>query len=185
MSHIKVSSRVTVGQRFGRWTVLAGAPRYKHQARFLCRCDCGTERDVFAFVLLDGTSTSCGCFMRENNGRLIGKRSLRHGETVGRIQSIEYKVWQWAIDRCENPKNKSFHDYGGRGIRMCPEWRHSFPAFLAEVGRRPGPEYSIDRIDNERGYEPGNVRWATKSQQMKNRRWSRPPLTVRIGGTAA
>lgn len=170
MSRVRVGLRISVGQRFGRWMVLADAPRWKHQARFLCRCDCGTERDVFAFVLLDGTSTSCGCFMREKNGKLIGERSLRHGETVGRAPSVEYKTLQWMIDRCENPKNKSFPDYGGRGIAIAPEWRASFPAFLAHVGRRPGPEFSIDRIDNERGYEPGNVRWATRSVQRHNQR---------------
>jgi hypothetical protein len=173
MSRLKVGSRISIGQRFGRWIVLADAPRWKHQARFLCRCDCGTDREVFAFVLLDGTSTSCGCFMREKNGKLIGERSRTHGETIGRGPSIEYSTWVGMIDRCENPRNKSFPDYGGRGIRVCPEWRDSFPGFLAEVGRRPGPEFSIDRIDNSRGYEPGNVRWATRLQQNRNRRPAR------------
>jgi hypothetical protein len=74
------------------------------------------------------------------------------------------------IRRCENPNDQAYPRYGGRGITVCPEWRADFAAFLRDVGRRPNPELSIDRIDNDRGYEPGNVRWATAKQQANNRR---------------
>lgn len=74
------------------------------------------------------------------------------------------------IQRCENPRNKRYALYGGRGIRVCDEWRHDFGAFSAYVGQRPTPSHSIDRIDNDADYAPGNVRWATASQQMRNRR---------------
>lgn len=74
------------------------------------------------------------------------------------------------IHRCENPRQKDFKNYGARGIRVCPEWRADYLAFLAELGRRPSPAHSVDRKDNDGDYEPGNVRWATKSEQRQNQR---------------
>lgn len=76
-------------------------------------------------------------------------------------------------DRCYNERNQSYAGYGGRGITMCTEWVDSFTPFLDHVGRRPGPQYSLERIDNSRGYEPGNVKWATAKEQARNRRTSR------------
>ncbi len=93
-------------------------------------------------------------------------RNWRHGHADTPI----YKIWQGMRDRCANPKNKGYADYGGRGIRVCPAWDRSFEAFLAAVGPRPSSAHSIDRIDNDRGYEPGNVRWATKREQNNNSR---------------
>lgn len=84
----------------------------------------------------------------------------------------EYGVWCRMIDRCYNPNIPSFSNYGGRGIIVCERWRHDFAAFLADVGPRPSPAHSIDRIDNDGNYEPGNVRWATKHQQMRNTRFN-------------
>jgi hypothetical protein len=81
-----------------------------------------------------------------------------------------YKLWTAIKQRCLNPNYPRFCDYGGRGITICDEWRRSFEAFYEHVGDRPAPHLSLDRIDNNRGYEPGNVRWATRSTQMKNRR---------------
>lgn len=78
------------------------------------------------------------------------------------------------IDRCENRDREEWPDYGGRGITVCLRWRESFPAFLADMGRRPSPEYSIDRRDNDGNYEPGNCRWATASEQTENQRPRRP-----------
>lgn len=91
-----------------------------------------------------------------------------HGLSNG--NSAEYRAWQAMKTRCTNPNFKGWADYGGRGITVCPEWTESFEAFFAHVGERPGPGYSLDRIDNDRGYEPGNVRWSTKVEQMLNRR---------------
>lgn len=81
----------------------------------------------------------------------------------------EYGVWQGMRSRCNNPKNKRYSQYGGRGIRVWPEWDASFPAFYSSIGPRPGPGYSLDRIDNSKGYEPGNVRWATNKVQSRNK----------------
>ena len=84
--------------------------------------------------------------------------------------TLSYKRWESIKQRCTNPNNPSYRNYGGRGITMCDEWAESFESFHAHVGECPGPGLSLDRINNEKGYEPGNVRWASASQQMKNRR---------------
>jgi hypothetical protein len=96
----------------------------------------------------------------------VAKRNRIHG---GRYRP-EYAVWQAMKDRCLNPNHAAYHNYGGRGIKICPEWQHSFAAFLRDVGPRPSPDLSIDRIDNDGNYEPGNVRWATRSEQTRNQR---------------
>lgn len=82
----------------------------------------------------------------------------------------EHRAWRKARDRCCNPSDRNYPDYGGRGLSMCQEWRDSFLAFYHHIGPRPSPDHSLDRIDNDRGYEPGNVRWATRAQQARNRR---------------
>jgi len=94
----------------------------------------------------------------------------RHGEADGPSRTKEYRVWAHIKDRCYRPNDKSYHNYGGRGIGMNAEWRASYTAFLEGVGRAPSPKHSLDRIDNDKGYEPGNVRWATQEQQLRNTR---------------
>lgn len=103
------------------------------------------------------------------------KRTARVGPQPrsGRRGAPEYLAWGSIIQRCTNPKNENYATYGGRGISVCAEWRASYEAFLADVGRRPSAEHSIDRIDNDRGYEPGNVRWATSGVQARNTRSTR------------
>ena len=101
------------------------------------------------------------------------KTNVTHGESVGRT-SPEYQCWLDIKGRCLNPKHASYKDYGGRGITICEKWRDNFPAFLADVGRRPTDKHTIDRHpDNNGNYEPNNVRWATRAQQVANRRNSR------------
>ncbi len=101
----------------------------------------------------------------------------RHGEFVGGHGTPEYKVWQGLKDRCLNPGNKDYHRYGARGVTVFHEWVDSYTKFLAylleHLGRRPTPTYSIDRIDNNKGYEPGNIQWSTVSEQARNRRSSK------------
>jgi len=97
------------------------------------------------------------------------KRREDHGESNnGTNPSPEYRVWAGLIRRCENPRDRNFGNYGGRGIRVCFQWRQSYRAFVADVGRRPSERHSIDRIDVNGNYEPGNVRWATKKVQARN-----------------
>ncbi|KAF0156275.1 MAG: hypothetical protein FD189_1080 [Elusimicrobia bacterium] len=167
------------GQRFGRLTVLAFAGRTpKGEALWRCRCECGRERVVLAYNLRSGGSQSCGCLARE----LSSKRRLRHGECRKGRETREHLVWRMMKARCSNPHNKDFMDYGGRGIRICARWLHSFPNFLADVGRKPSPAHSIDRKDNDGHYScghcpecvkngwPANCRWATATEQRMNQR---------------
>lgn len=106
----------------------------------------------------------------------------RKNEKHGMIDAPEYVAWSGMIDRCHNPKNRRFRSYGGRGIIVHDPWRTSFKAFLSEVGLRPSRLHSLDRIDNERNYEPGNVRWASPKQQAANRRTTR---AITINGETA
>lgn len=134
--------------------------------RWLCRCDCGTETIAIAGNLRIGSTRSCGCLHREE---LIA-RATKHGDARRGAISAVNGIWRSAKDRCHNPRHNKYHLYGGRGILMCDEWREDFAAFRDHLGPRPSLRHSVDRIDNDRGYEPGNVRWATQSQQMRNTR---------------
>lgn len=152
------------GRIFNNWEVLERAPnRNNDSGRFwLCRCICkrASLRILRTSVLIKGRPRSCGCVS-----------SSKHGESSGgrRCGSKEYRVWVSIKDRCSNRNNELWYRYGGRGITMCSEWSQSFIEFLDGVGRAPTPQHSLDRIDNNKGYEPGNVRWATERQQSFNK----------------
>lgn len=154
------------GQRFGRLVIdgyagVRGAGR--GQTIWLCRCDCGSTTSVAAGHLRCGHTRSCGC--------------LRTGppasKTHGKRRTPEYGTWSKMVQRCINPRDRAFVYYGGRGIGVCDRWRQSFEAFLADVGPRPSPNHSIDRINNDGHYEPSNVRWATDLEQGRNTRRKR------------
>lgn len=153
------------GTRFGRLVTIKEVEKSPTGAqRWLCRCDCGNETVAIAGNLRIGSTGSCGCLHRE----IVTARSTKHGKSFTPVHNI----WRAAKDRCHNPRQKKYHLYGGRGIFMCEEWRNDFTAFEEHLGPRPSPKHSVDRIDNERGYEPGNIRWATQTEQVRNsRRW--------------
>lgn len=163
------------GQIFGRLSVVGFTGKYtKHKQKLLtCRCACGNVVDVQPAHLRSGATQSCGCLHSE----VVKERNkvyAKHGGTMNGKRSDLYKAWDAIRQRCHNPKNKAFVDYGGRGIEMHEPWRTSYAEFerdvAAEIGAKPNRTYSLDRKDNGRGYEPGNLRWATPTEQNRNRR---------------
>lgn len=164
---------IEIGTVVGRLTVINTAPSARSRngrprKRWWCRCQCGKELAVLdqnlrvALRRETGGSRSCGCLARAIN--------TRHGEYATESLSPEYRTWLSMNKRCYSPNNPSYMDYGARGIGVCAEWRHDYTAFLRDMGRRPGPRYSIDRIDPDKGYSPENCRWATIATQNRNRR---------------
>lgn len=156
-----------IDQIFGRLTVIGELPDvyYPSGARrvqWKCMCECGKETNVLACQLTSGKTKSCGCLKNEN----LVDRVFKHGMT----KTNEYMIWAAIKDRCRNPNNKKYDDYGGRGIFLQKSWEEDFLKFYNYVGPKPGMGYSIDRIDNNKGYEEGNVRWATTKEQRNNQR---------------
>lgn len=146
------------GEKFGSWTVLDALPV---QHKVLCRCSCGAEKRVNKYNLLSGKSTSCGCLAGPLRARTHGFSSVP-----------EYQIWKAMKARCLNPNHKNYAEYGGRGIAVCERWLNSFESFYADMGERPSKRHSIDRVDTNEGYSPGNCRWATQVEQTRNTRRS-------------
>ncbi len=150
------------GLVFGKWTVLSFDKGIKNRSFWNCRCECGNTRSIRGDSLRDGGSVQCtSCFAI--------RKWTRHGLTY----TPEFNAWRSIIDRCTNQNCPQYINYGGRGIKICDRWFSSVVNFCEDMGKRPSKDYSIDRIDVNGNYEPSNCRWATKSQQGKNRRCSK------------
>lgn len=151
-----------VGERFNLLISIRESHRNKHGRR-MCwfLCDCGVLCCKDFHQVRYGNTRSCGCLSRS----MARERMTKHGDSGHPL----YGVWRSMVSRCENSGHPQFHVYGGRGISVCAKWRDSFAEFAEYMGDRPEGT-SVDRIDNDRGYEPGNVRWATPREQARNRR---------------
>lgn len=151
-------------KRFGRLIVQEAAPSKNSHSYWLCKCDCGKECVTRTSNLQSCMTASCGCLARERARALMTKMKTTHG----RSGTPEYRAWHDMMLRCYNPSSKHFKDYGGRGIKVCPEW-HELERFCDDMGPRP-IELSLDRIDNNGFYERGNCKWSTKVEQQGNKR---------------
>lgn len=154
-----------IGKKFGRWTVVCIPPNQNikpSKRKATCLCDCGTTRDVRVDGLLNGRSSSCGCFQREE----LVRRSSVHGM----YQTSEYEAWRSMRQRISNSKRKGYDNYGGRGIKICDRWLESFENFYEDMGPKPSKSHSVEREDVNGNYEPSNCKWATWKEQANNKR---------------
>ncbi len=170
--------RDIAGQRFGRLVVTGlGEPTPAGRRRWRCACDCGGTAVAGGCDLAAGKVVSCGCAKRERASglnaqfqHLAVKARTKHGLATRKNPHPLFSTWCGMVQRCTDPHHENYPDYGGRGISVCDRWRNDFAAFVADVGPKPTPRHTLDRVRNGGNYEPGNVRWATPVEQANNRR---------------
>jgi hypothetical protein len=158
------------GQVFGQLTVISfsgtESKPYGNLRWWSCRCSCGNMTDVITTHLKRGAVVSCGCWRKKIAVMFLTK----HGSCTSKGPTPEYTIWTGMLSRTTCTTNQRYPDYGGRGIRVCKRWRRSFQNFLNDMGPRPSPKHSIDRINNSKGYSPENCRWVTRDIQARNTR---------------
>ena len=159
----KMKKKELTGKRFGRLLVLRLSRGTRHGLKWSCLCDCGAKKVIYGHSLTTGRTTSCGCYHDE-----CSRKPKRHGS----VHSPEYKVWGEMIQRCYNPANKHFKNYGGRGISVCFRWQ-DFLKFIDDIGMRLSSKHSIERRNNNGDYKPSNCYWATRQEQQNNMRTNR------------
>lgn len=149
---------VCIGDKFGRLTVISGGSGGKRN-KVQCRCECGNVKGVSPSNLTSGNTSSCGCLQREKFGDRNRTHGLSHTKT--------YAVWMTMWARCSNPNNESYSGYGAKGISVCPEWE-DFSTFISDMGEAP-EAMTIERCDGTKGYSKDNCKWATPTEQNRNR----------------
>lgn len=161
------------GNRFGRLVVISLADGHtKGQAyKWNCLCDCGNKRVVNGVSLRTSHVRSCGCLEKENL-KLI-HQNAHERITHGFSDHDLYQIWKGMIRRCQDKNHQSYHNYGGRGIKVCERWQNSLELFIKDMGPRPSKKHSLDRKKNNEDYYPQNCKWATVSEQVSNKRTNR------------
>lgn len=151
-----MKTKVVIGNKYGMLTPIRVVGKDKFGLLlYLCECDCGKQKVVRSSQITTGKTVSCGC-----------KRAKQNNLS----RSITYKSWISAKQRCYNPNNHNYPNYGGRGIEMCERWKNSFIDFINDMGERPSKKHTLDRIDVNGNYEPSNCKWSTPKEQGNNRR---------------
>jgi hypothetical protein len=154
------------GQRFGRLTATRRVGTNEHrQSMWLFGCACGNEITAVMSHAISGHTQSCGCLHLET----LLQPAVRHGQSRVKRRSREYEAWAHMLRRCRNENDPGYKNYGGRGITVCERW-NTFENFLADIGPKPSPRHTLDRIDNNGNYELGNCRGATRIEQANNKR---------------
>lgn len=153
----KINKKIETGDKFGRLEVIEKGYKKNNHWYYKCRCECGNTVFINGSKLNNGNTKSCKCLRKE----MVTKHRL--------IGSPEYQSWQSMIQRCINPNNSSYDNYGRRGISVCPDWLNSFEKFYMDMGKRPRG-LTLERINNDGNYKPSNCKWATRIEQSRNKR---------------